>query len=155
MFSISEGFIRWRVLSWLFELPGPGQEITPSNELTVVISENVLDNVQWLEVVSLQQVRVLTDLGMFSEAVKVLMGLLLGEKLPKKSDIGFGTVESKKVTFMMIVWYLLNPSFLSSIIFTIEITRVLSLVLVFFPSDIFSSIQQQGISFTSRKFSGK
>jgi len=83
------------------------------------------------------------------------MGLLLGEKLPKISDIGFRTVESKKVSYMMIVWYFLNPSFLSSIIFTIEITRVLSLVLVFFPSDISSSIQQQGISFTSRKFSGK
>ena len=47
---------------------------------------------------SFQQVRVLTDLGMFSEAIKVLMGLLLGEKLPKISDIGFRTVESKKVT---------------------------------------------------------
>lgn len=68
------------------------------------------------------------------------MGLLLGEKLPKISDIGFRTVESKKVSYMMIVWYLLNPSFLSSIIFTIEITRVLSLVFVFFPSEISSSI---------------
>ena len=83
------------------------------------------------------------------------MGLLLGEKLPKISDIGFRTVESKKVSYMMIVWYLLNPSFLSSIIFTIEITRVLSLVFVFFSSEISSSIQQQGISFTSGKFSGK
>lgn len=82
------------------------------------------------------------------------MGLLLGEKLPKISDIGFRTVESKKV-YMMIVWYLLNPPFLSSIIFTIEITRLLSLVFVFFPSEISSSIQQQGISFTSGKFSGK
>ena len=35
---------------------------------------------------------------MFSEAIKVLMGLLLGEKLPKISDIGFRTVESKKVS---------------------------------------------------------
>lgn len=83
------------------------------------------------------------------------MGLLLGEKLPKISDIGFRTVESKKVSYMMIVWYLLNPPFLSSIIFTIEITRVLFLVIVFFPSGISSSIQQQGISFTSGKFSGK
>ena len=31
------------------------------------------------------------------------MGLLLGEKLPKISDIGFRTVESKKVSYMMIV----------------------------------------------------
>ena len=83
------------------------------------------------------------------------MGLLLGEKRPKISDIGFRTVESKKVSYMMIVWYLLNPSFLSSIIFTIEITRVLSLVFVVFPSEISSSIQQRGISFTSGKFSGK
>ena len=79
------------------------------------------------------------------------MGLLLGEKLPKISDIVFRTVESKKVSYMMTVRYLLNPSFLSSIIFTIEITRVLSFVFVFFPSEISSSIQQQGISFTSGK----
>ena len=34
---------------------------------------------------------------MFSEATKVLMGLLLGERLPKISDVGFRTVESKTV----------------------------------------------------------
>lgn len=41
--------------------------------------------------------RVLTDLGMLSEAIRVLMDLLLGEKLPKISDIGFRTVNSKTV----------------------------------------------------------
>ena len=44
------------------------------------------------------QVRVLTDLGMFSEATRVLMSLLLGEKLPKVSDVGFRTVDHKTVT---------------------------------------------------------
>lgn len=43
------------------------------------------------------QVRVLTDLGMFSEATRVLSALLLGEKLPKISDVGFRTVENKTV----------------------------------------------------------
>ena len=43
------------------------------------------------------QVRVLTDLDMFSEATRVLCALLLGEKLPKISDVGFRTVENKTV----------------------------------------------------------
>ena len=43
------------------------------------------------------QVRVLTDLGMFSEATRVLCALLHGEKLPKISDVGFRTVENKTV----------------------------------------------------------
>ena len=45
------------------------------------------------------QVRVLTDLGMLSEAIRVLMDLLLGEKLPKISDVGFRTVNSKTVRY--------------------------------------------------------
>lgn len=47
--------------------------------------------------VLLFQVRVLTDLGMLSEAIRVLVDLLLGEKLPKISDVGFRTVNSKTV----------------------------------------------------------
>ena len=47
--------------------------------------------------IPLFQVRVLTDLGMLSEAIRVLMDLLLGEKLPKISDVGFRTVNSKTV----------------------------------------------------------
>ena len=43
------------------------------------------------------QVRVLTDLEMFSEAGRVLTSLLRGEKLPKVSDGGFRTVENKTV----------------------------------------------------------
>ena len=43
------------------------------------------------------QVRVLTDLEMFSEAARVLTSLLRGEKLPKVSDGGFRTVENKTV----------------------------------------------------------
>ena len=47
------------------------------------------------------QVRVLTDLGMFSEATRELSALLLGEKLPKISDIGFRTVENKTVRVVL------------------------------------------------------
>lgn len=54
------------------------------------------------------QVRVLTDLGMFSEATRVLSALLLGEKLPKISDVGFRTVENKTVCFInMSLFFLL------------------------------------------------
>ena len=73
------------------------------------------------------------------------MGLLLGEKLPKISDIGFRTVESKKVSYMMIVWYLLNPSFLNSIIFTIEISHA------YYPSFLFSFPQKSPLVFNNRE----
>ena len=37
---------------------------------------------------------------MFSEATRVLCALLLGERLPKISDVGFRTVENKTVSFI-------------------------------------------------------
>lgn len=67
------------------------------------------------------QVRVLTDLGMFSEATRVLCALLLGEKLPKISDVGFRTVENKTVcvvfnvtmsSFRSFCRYAINKSFI-------------------------------------------
>lgn len=71
------------------------------------------------------------------------MGLLLGEKLPKISDIGFRTVESKKV-YMMIVWYLLNPPFLSSIIFTMRSHA-------YYPSFLFSFPQKSPPVFNNKE----
>jgi len=40
---------------------------------------------------------------MFSEATRELSALLLGEKLPKISDVGFRTVENKTVRVELVL----------------------------------------------------
>lgn len=39
----------------------------------------------------------LTDLGMFSEAIQILIDLFHGERLPRNGNVGFRAVEEKSV----------------------------------------------------------
>ena len=77
------------------------------------------------------QVRVLTDLGMFSEATRVLMSLLLGEKLPKVSDVGFRTVDHKTVTkstFVELLFCQFFPTNLNALFLVCRLRRQCSVI---------------------------
>ncbi|PFX16137.1 Uncharacterized protein C12orf55-like [Stylophora pistillata] len=69
--------------------------VLPLITLCLYFSTHVARDLQRSVDARILRVRVLTDLGMFSEAAKVLTSLLRGEKLPKVSDGGFRTVENE------------------------------------------------------------
>ncbi|XP_068714673.1 cilia- and flagella-associated protein 54-like isoform X3 [Montipora foliosa] len=69
--------------------------VLPLVTLCLYFTTHVSRDLQRSVDIRILKVRVLTDLGMLSEAIRVLMDLLRGEKLPKISDVGFRTVSSK------------------------------------------------------------
>ncbi|XP_074609756.1 cilia- and flagella-associated protein 54-like isoform X1 [Acropora palmata] len=85
-------------LRWITEELARGRyllTVLPLITLCLFFTTHVSRDLQRSVDVRILKVRVLTDLGMLSEAIRVLMDLLLGEKLPKISDVGFRTVNSK------------------------------------------------------------
>lgn len=85
-------------LRWITEELARGRyliTVLPLITLNLYFTTHVSRDLQRSVDIRILKVRVLADLGMFSEAIRVLMGLLLGEKLPKRSDVGLRTVDSK------------------------------------------------------------